>query len=250
MWGTAISVDVRDGPGSAAVDALFEWFRHIDDLFSTWRPDTEISRLGRGELSIESASPEVRVVLDLCDEVRCRSNGAFDVTVGRQHGIGSRPGLGPLDPSGLVKGWAVERAADRLHAEGATRFSINAGGDAVVRGHPDDWSDWRVGIQHPWERGNVAAVLSVVDVAVATSGRYERGDHVFDPRTGLPASGLAAVTVVGADLALADGYATAALALGDEGMSWLAGLPGIEALGITDDRVVITTAGFDRYRVA
>ncbi len=250
MWGTAVSVDVRDGVGAASLEAVFDWFQRVDDLFSTWRADTEISRIARGELRLEAASPEVRVVLALCEEVRRESNGAFDITFGAHERVPPHPGFGPIDPSGLVKGWAVERAADQLRAAGAKNFSITAGGDVVVRGCPDGESGWRVGIQHPWERDRVAAVLGVVDLAVATSGRYERGDHVFDPRTGLPARGLSAVTVIGTDLALADAYATAALALGNQGMSWLADLPGIEALGITDDRVVVTTPGFGDYRIA
>ena len=109
----------------------------------------------------------------------------------------------------------------------------------------------RLGIQHPWERDRVAAVLLVSDDAVATSGRYERGDHVVDPRTGRPALGLASVTVVGPDLAIADAYATAAVVLGPGvGMRWLATRVGYEAMGITDDRNVLLTPGFDRYRVS
>lgn len=250
MWGTAIGVDVRDPVDAGVLDAVYAWFRRVDALFSTWREDSEISRLGRGELTLERVSPEVRVVLELCEEVRRESDGAFDITAGARANVPPRPGLAPLDPSGLVKGWAVERAAELLAAAGATRFCINAGGDVLVRGQPGAGSAWRVGIQHPWERDKVAAVVGVVDCAVATSGGYERGDHVLDPRTGLPARGLAAVTVIGPDLALADAYATAAIARGAHGMTWLATLTGIDAMGITDDSSVLVTRDFDRHRVA
>jgi len=259
QWGTVISIDVRDWIESGGLDACESWFARVDDLFSTWRSDTEIMRVGRGELAVADADPEVRTVLELCEQMRLESHGAFDISFGANAGIAPRPGLAPLDPSGLVKGWAVARAGDILADEGVSNFFVNAGGDVLTRGHanPDERDrkqgehGWRLGIQHPWERDRVAAVLVVSDAAVATSGRYERGDHVVDPRTGRPAVGLASVTVVGPDLAIADAYATAAVVLGPgAGMRWLATRVGYEAMGITDDHNVLLTPGFDRYRVS
>lgn len=248
IWGTAIGLDIRDEVDPRAVDAVFDLFRRVDDLFSTWRPETEISRFGRRELDESELSPEVREVLALCDGVSIRSGGAFDITVGADPRVSPRPGLGPVDPSGLVKGWALDRAARQLEAHGIRNFSINAGGDVVIRGRPQPDQEWRVGIQHPWERNRVAAVVSGFDVAIATSGRYERGEHIVDPTTGQHPEGLMAVTVIADELALADGYATAAVVLGEEGMAWLASIDNVEGLGITDSREVVTTAGFDRYR--
>jgi thiamine biosynthesis lipoprotein len=149
-----------------------------------------------------------------------------------------------------VKGWAVGVAGELLQSAGASCFFVNAGGDVLTRGRPQGTAGWRVGIQHPWERSRVATVLLVSDAGVATSGRYERGDHVLDPRTGRPAVGLASVTVVGPDLAVADAYATAAVVLGpSEGMRWLATRRDYEGMGITDSRAVLLTPRFDRYRV-
>jgi len=253
QWGTVITVDVRDPIDEAAIDACFDWFRQVDDLFSTWRSDTEIMQIGRGELSDEDASPLVREVLALSEQMRLESNGAFDISFGaRAAAVESRPGLAPIDPSGIVKGWAVARAGDMLRAAGASCFFVNAGGDVLTRGCPaDSNSGWRVGIQHPWERDRLAAVVAVADAAVATSGRYERGDHVVDPRSRLPAIDLASVTVIGPDLGVADAYATAAVVLGPaEGMRWVATRVGYEGMGITDDHVVLLTPGFDRYRVS
>jgi FAD:protein FMN transferase len=251
QWGTVISLDVRDtGFDQDFVDACFAWFRRVDDLFSTWRPDTEIMRIGRSQLRPDDASPEVREVLDLCEQMRLESHGAFDIGVGADPYLLPRPGRAPLDPSGLVKGWAVARAGQMLRDAGARNFSVSAGGDLVADGHPQDGTaGWRVGVQHPWERDRVAAVLAVSNRAVATSGRYERGEHIIDPRSGLPAYGLASVTVVGPDLALADAYATATMVLGPvDGMRWLATRIGYEGVAISDDRVVITTPGLAPYR--
>jgi thiamine biosynthesis lipoprotein len=251
QWGTVISIEVRDPLPDCAIDTCVSWFGRVDDLFSTWRDDTEIMRIARGELAVADADPEVRTVLDLCEQMRLESGGAFDISYGAHARVAPRPGLAPLDPSGLVKGWAVGRAGRLLRDAGAANFFINAGGDVLTRGQPVDADGWRVGIQHPWERDRVATVLMTSDVAIATSGRYERGDHVIDPRTGTPAAGLASVTVVGADLAVADAYATAAVALGPgDGMRWLATRAGYEAMGITDDQEVVTTPGFSRYRVS
>ena len=254
MWGTVVGVDLRDDLDALdmarVLDAVFAWFRRVDDLFSTWRDDSEISRLARGEMTLEQTSDELRRVLDLCEQVRVTSDGVFDITFATDRRVAPRPGFGPIDPSGLVKGWALEQAATILRAEGADNFTINAGGDVVAVGGPSAEADWRVGIQHPWDRDAMAAVVAVRDRAVATSGRYERGEHIIDPRTGRPPAGLASVTVIGDDLALADGYATAALVLGASGMDWLAGIAGVEALGITDSRTVVLTDGFDRYRVS
>jgi thiamine biosynthesis lipoprotein len=250
LWGTAIGVQVVDDVEPEVVDALYRWLERVDELFSTWRDDSEISRIGRGELPSRDASPEVATVLALCDDVCRLSGGAFDITFGARAAIDPRPGLGPLDPSGLVKGWAVERAATMLLDAGARSCCINAGGDVVVRGRPSSDDAWRIGIQHPWARGKLAAVVRLFDGAVATSGCYERGDHVVDPQTGLPAHGLASVTVIGPDLTMADAYATAAVALGTEGMAWLAERPEVEAMAVTDERRVVSTPGFDRYRAS
>jgi FAD:protein FMN transferase len=252
QWGTVITVDVCDPISEGVVDACFAWFQRVDDLFSTWRADTEIMQIARHDLRVESASPEVREVLALSEQMRIESNGAFDISFGAHAKAPARPGLAPLDPSGIVKGWAVARAGEILRAAGASCFFINAGGDVLAQGSPPDSpAGWRVGLQHPWEHARVAAVVAVTNSAVATSGRYERGDHVLDPRTGMPARDFASVTVIGPDLAIADAYATAVVVLGpSEGMRWLATRVGYEAFGITDSRTVILTTGFDRYRVS
>jgi thiamine biosynthesis lipoprotein len=250
IWGTAITLDVRAPMSAQTADAVFAWFRRIDDLFSTWRGDSEISRLARRELRLSEVSPEVRAVLELCDRVQDESDGAFDVRVGADPRVVPREGLGPIDPSGLVKGWALQRAGELLRRNGIGDFAINAGGDVITAGRPDPGGPgaWQIGIQHPWQRDKVAMVLATNDAGVATSGRYERGDHIIDPRTGAPATGLMSVTVVADDLALADGYATAALVLGAEGPAWLADR-GLAAATIADDATVTATTALDAYRV-
>ena len=250
QWGTTITLDVRGDVEEGAITDCFAWFARVDDLFSTWRPETEIMQIGRGTLRREDASAEMRTVLGLCEQMRQESDGAFDIAVGALPNVAPRAGRAPLDPSGLVKGWALAKAATILRRAGASSFFVSAGGDLFAAGVPERGHAWRVGVQHPWERDRMAAVLEITDCAVATSGRYERGDHIIDPRSGRPATGLASVTVVGPDPAVADAYATAALVLGPvEGMPWLERRPGYEGLSISDMHTVTTTSGLDRYRV-
>jgi thiamine biosynthesis lipoprotein len=253
QWGTVISVDVRDPVDDAVLDELFEWFRRIDDLFSTWRPETEISRIGRGDLAVADAAPEVRSVLAACEELKRDTKGAFDIEAARDL-CAWQPGQAPIDPSGYVKGWAVEEGARRLREAGAGNFSIGAGGDVVVRGRSDPFdpeSRWRVGIAHPWEPMRVAMVLGLTDFACATSGRYERGDHVLDPRNGAAATRLMAATVIGPDLGIADAYATALMVLGaEDGLRWIVTKSGYDAVVITPDQSVLSTAGLERSRLS
>ncbi len=205
-------------------------------------------RIARGDLAVVDSSAEVRTVLDLCAAMSVATGGAFDIAARAALPPPHPPGWCPLDPSALVKGWALDRAADRLRAAGATRFCLNAGGDVRVGDGPAPGEAWRVGVQHPRERDRVAAVLAVTGAGVATSGTYERGDHIVDPRTGRPAGGLVSVTVVAPELAVADAYSTAVLALGRDGLDWLGDHPAVDAMAITPDDRVFTTAGFDRWR--
>ena len=220
-----MSVRVGGDVSAADVEAVFAWLQWVDATFSTYRAGSEISRLDCGELARRDAHPLVREVLARCDALREETGGFFDARAG-----------GRLDPSGLVKGWAVDRAAALV---GSDRFLIDAGGDVVLRGGP-----WRVGVRHPHRRRRLAAVITLSDAAVATSGTYERGAHIVDPRTGRPAAGALSVTVVGPDLATADAFATAAFAMGAAGPGWTAGLEGFEAMTILRGDRVLSTPGF------
>ena len=243
IMGTAISLDLRDPAVSpAAVGAVFDHLRDIDARFSTYRDDSEISRLGRGELSAEACSPDVREVLERCEALRVLSRGSFDIRAHRADGR--------LDPSGFVKGWAAEAAARILDGAGARNYCLNAGGDVIVRGEPAPGQPWRIGIRHPELHDRLATVLEARDLAVATSGSYERGEHITDPSTRRPPDGVLSVTVVGAHLSEADAFATAAFAMGRDGLAWIASLPGYAGCMITAERRLVWTPEFARYKTA
>jgi thiamine biosynthesis lipoprotein len=245
IMGTTVSIDVRPPlVGPEVLDAVIEQLRDVDARFSTYRADSEISRLGRGEIDLEVCSPDVRYVLAACDHLATVTGGAFDAR-------GHMPD-GRLDPSGFVKGWAIEEAAWLIDSAGGRNYWINCGGDIVARGQAEPGRPWRVGIRHPDHADKVAAVLSISDRAVATSGDYERGEHIVDPRLGRPAAGLRSVTVVGPGLAFTDAYATAVFAMGRDGLGWLAShsaTADYAAYAITADDRAIWTEGMERYLV-
>ena len=242
LMGMAISIDVRDPlPYDARGDAIaaaFAWLREVDEVFSTYKDGSEINRLDRGELALDECRAEVREVLGLCAEVGRTSRGYFS----------ARPGSGGrLDPSGMVKGWAAERASAILDGAGAHNHCVNAGGDVRTRGEPAPGARWRIGVVHPFVRDRLTTIVEGGDFAVATSGTSERGLHVTDPHTGRPVDALASVTVVGPDLTYTDAYATAAFAMGLDAPEWLAALPDHEAYVIDAGGHVWWTDGFPRY---
>ena len=177
--GTAISVDVRgdvrDAAIPLAVARVFDWFRWVDETFSTYKTDSQISRLRRGDLTARECDDRVRWVLDRCEEVREATGGFFDARAS-----------GTLDPSGLVKGWSVEVASQMLAEAGSNNHCINAGGDIRMRGTPGSGRPWRVGISHPLTPGRLTVIVTGHDLAVATSGTAERGLHILDPLPGVP----------------------------------------------------------------
>ena len=241
VMGTAVGVDLRGhGPqAAAATDAVFAWLHHVDATFSTYRAGSDVRRLERGDIALAQCAPEVARVLIRCEALRAETGGWFDVRA-----------RGRLDPSALVKGWSLERAARLLDARGLRRYCINAGGDIRVGDGPVRGEPWRVGIRHPHDAAAVAAVVALRDGAVATSGAYERGAHIVDPHTRRAPSGVLSTTVVGPDLGTADAYATAAFAMGREGITWLLGVPGFAGMAIHDDGAVVSTPAFDAVRVA
>ena len=240
VMGTTVSIDVRDPAiGADRLDAAVAILREHEARFSPFLPDSEIRRLERGEIGIEDAHPDVREVLDACAVIGVESDGAFDAWRD-----------GRLDPSGYVKGWAAERAADVLREAGARSFALNLGGDIVCAGAPTGGHPWRIGVRHPDEATRIILVLEVATGAVATSGLYERGAHVANARTGEVPATWRSITVMAPDLATADAIATAALAMGERGPGWAASRHACEVAALDARGRLWTSPGLERARVA
>lgn len=216
MWGTVISILVPRGMYSAesfhaGCDEAANYYQEIDLRFSTFKSESEVSALRRGDLSIDSASPEMKLVWNKCIELRELTNRAFDPWAV----------AGGFDPSGFVKGWAAQESLRFFATRGIDHIQINAGGDIVVRGGYDAQTPWRIGIRHPDLADQIAKVYELFDGAIASSGTYERGAHIIDPHIGVPAVGARAATVVGPDSGIADALATALMVDGRDAVSWL-----------------------------
>ena len=236
VMGTVFSITVR-GPGhaqvrlQAAVVRAVAWLHEVDDRFTTYRPDSEWLQVVRGDRPLGVAHADVRHVVETVDDLHRLTRGAFAIDADPRR---------PPDPAAYVKGWATQRAADLLRDAGASAVCVNGGGDVAVHGGD---RPWRIGLQDPFARDSVLGVIEVRDGGIATSGRYERGDHLVDPRSGRAATGFAGVTVVGPDLGLADAYATALFAGGPDATDWFGRLADYHAFLVHPDHTT-TTIGF------
>ncbi|MGA2522460.1 MAG: FAD:protein FMN transferase [Acidimicrobiales bacterium] len=239
VMGTVVTIDVyTDGGGadpelSIALARARAVLHRADAVFSTWKPDSPMSRLRRGEITVDEAPAEVADVLSRCAEARDCSRGLFDPW--------AMPG--GVDPTGYVKGWAADRALDVLRASGISGALVNAAGDIAGFTGPSIAEPFRIGIAHPLERGRLFCVIEL-SAAVATSGTYERGAHLIDPRSGRSGTRVASATVSGPDLGLADALATALVVAGVDGLPVLDPLAGYEALVIAFDGTAEWTSGF------
>lgn len=223
--GTAFSFDIRSpGVDHRVLGSVIRWLHWVDATFSTYKPDSELSLLARAKIALSDCTPEIREILDRCAELETETGGYFSARAG-----------GSLDPSGLVKGWAIQRASEMLRAAGSRNHCVNGGGDVQCLGHPEPDSEWRIGIAHPHRHGDLVGIATGSHLAVATSGSAERGAHIFDPHSRTRPTTLASVTLIGRDLATTDAYATAAFAMGVHAPSWIEALDHLSGLVVFAD---------------
>lgn len=234
VMGMPVSLALRgrhggDARADAAWQAVLDDLRWVDKVFSTYREDSYVRRLDRGEVTLAECPPEVAQVLELGRAAAAASDHAFNIW---------RPGL---DPSGVVKGWAVQRGSRHLRALPDTDFCLSAGGDLLCRAVVGP--AWRVAIEDPFDSAQVIAEVPVSDGAVATSGTAHRGEHLVDARDGSIPEGVASVTVVGPTLTWADIDATAAYAMGQRAAAWLSTRVGRTGLVVWADGTTTLVQG-------
>jgi FAD:protein FMN transferase len=272
VMGTLVTIDVA-APDDA-FDRAFGWFHEVESHCSRFNSSSELMRLTPG--APVHASPILFEAVQFAIQVAEESDGAFDPTVGhrmaargfnREHRTGEvaspvaadhdvsfrdveldsdrqtillrRPMT--LDLGAVAKGLAVDAAAREL-AE-FQNFAIDAGGDLFLSGRNPQNEPWSVGIRHPRNDGELIDRLLILNQAVCTSGDYERGQHILDPRTEEAAQRVASATVVAPFAMLADALATAAFVMGPEdGISFLSRM-GVEGLIVTPDLQRFETAG-------
>lgn len=239
IMGMPITVAIDDAAATRQdLEDVFNYFVHVDTVFSTYKPHSEISRINAG-LPKDKWSDEVKDVLFLCDQTHAQTNGYFNIRRGKT-----------IDPSGLVKGWAINNAASMLRSRGFKYFYIDAGGDTQVSTRKAGGTPWRVGIRSPFVRNKIIKILDIAGKGVATSGTYVRGQHIYNPHAPGALTEVASLTVVGPTIYDADRYATAAFAMGKAGISFIESLPGHEAYMVEPSGVATATSGFGAYEVA
>ncbi len=237
VMGMPVTVVIQDaGDFAPSLRQVFAELRRVDRLFSPFLPFSQVSLMNRGRLAHADADRDLKLVLDLCRLYQTRTRGYF-----------SAYPQGRLDPSGLVKGWAIDRAAQILIDGGARNFFVDGAGDVLLRGRQSAARPWLVGIRHPQEHERTVRVLEATDLAVATSGTYEKGLHVVDPHTGRASEHWVSVTVVGPDMVEADVLATAALAMGPGGLDLIEHWPGYDGYAIDRNQRAYWTSDFERH---
>ncbi len=238
LMGMPITVEVLGADVSPALlDSVFAYFDTVDRKFSTYKEDSEISRINRHELTLAEVSADMVEVFGLSEEMREATGGFFNIW----HG-------GGYDPSGLVKGWAIDKAARMIQRQGFMDYYVEAGGDIQAAGKNKQGRDWRVGIRSPFNLAEIVKVLTITDRGVATSGTYARGQHIYNPKDASAIlNKIVSLTVIGPDIYQADCYATAAFAMGAEGIDFIESLEGFEGYSIDQDGLATYTSHFARY---
>lgn len=233
MMGMPITVEVMDEKVTVNdVDDIFDYFQHIDEKFSTYKETSEVSKINRKEIKPSNYSEEMKAVLDLSEKTRVETNGYFNIK--NKNGI---------DPSGLVKGWAIFKATEILKKKGLKKYYVEAGGDIQVSGKV-----WKVGIRNPFNRKENVKIIKVENEGVATSGTYIRGQHVYNPfDPDKEITEIVSITVIGPNIYEADRMATAALAMGRKGIEFIEGLNNFEGYMIDHEGIATYTNNFEKY---
>lgn len=237
IMGMPITIEIVDtGVTGEPFEKIFSYFYSVDRKFSTYKKTSEITRINDGLLKEPDWSEDMKTVFRLSDETRKLTGGYFNIR---------RPD-GRIDPSGLVKGWAIKQASDLLKKEGYVNFFVEAGGDIQVSGKNSRGGLWQIGIRNPFKKEEIVKVLHIENKGVATSGTYVRGQHIYNPFTGnLPLTDIVSLTVVGLDIFETDRFATAAFAMGRAGIEFIEQLSGFEGYMIDSQGIAISTSGFE-----
>ncbi len=228
---------VQAGATPETLESVFSYFQYIDDKFSTYKDDSEITYINRHELKLERASRDMRTVFELAEQTRQETNGYFNILRD-----------GAYDPSGLVKGWAIYNVSGLLRRKGFENFYVEAGGDIEAAGKNAQGQNWRVGIRNPFNIHEIVKVVTITDGGIATSGTSIRGQHIYDPKSTAPlATSVVSLTVIGPNVYEADRFATAAFAMAEDGIAFIEDLDGFEGYQIDKNGLATFTSGFERY---
>lgn len=238
--GMPVTVEIVDTQvKKSSIDKIYDYFKYVDEKFSTYKKTSEISKINNREILKINASHDMKEIFTLARETKKLTNGYFDIEIN-----------GYIDPSGIVKGWAIKNAANIAAAEGYKNYLIDAGGDVQVSGKNSEHDPWSVGIRNPFSLKQIVKVLRVNNEGVATSGTYERGQHIYNPITGeIKVTDILSLTVIAKNIYEADRFATAAFAMGTKGIEFIESLKGFEGYMIDKEGIGVSTSGLDKYTI-
>ncbi len=231
--GMPIILDIPSRAGDAIFKDIFTFFHSVDARFSPYKSGSELSGYQSGEIPAKALSADMKRVIRECQKAQELTGGYFSAYFS-----------GRFDPTGYVKGWAISSAAGMLKLKNIGTFCLSAGGDILARSNSD--KIWHIGLQDPKDKKNMIAHVRGRNLAVATSGSYERGEHIINPKSGKPAKGLISVSVVGPDIVKADILATAAFCMGKRGIVFIDAQPGYEAMAIDRHGNIDMTGGMSK----
>ncbi len=234
IMGMPVTIDIADKRAREEdINEVFSYFHHIDDKFSPYKESSEVSQINRGE--VKHKSGEMEEIFMLSEQTKNETMGYFDIYFS-----------GKLDPSGIVKGYAISNGAKILKKKGLKNFYVEIAGDIQVEGFNHEGKKWSVGIQNPFNLKEVIKILYLTNMGIATSGNYRRGQHILDPKLKKGADDIASISVVAKDVFDADRFATAAFAMGEAGINFLEKQKGLEGYLVTKTKRAILTSGFEK----
>ncbi len=237
VMGMPATINVVDvGVTEEDINEVFAYFHYMDKKFSTYKEDSEISQINRGELKPWDYSSEMQTVLKLCEETKSETDGYFDIN-----------NNGVLDPSGIVKGYAIYQGSLILKNKNFANFYVEIAGDVQVFGKNEKRENWKVGIQNPFNLDEIIKVVKLSNKGIATSGTYQRGAHIYNPKENKAAEEIASLIVIGPNVYEADRFATAAFAMGEKGIDFIEKLKGLEGYMVKKNKQAVLTSGFTDY---
>lgn len=219
------------------LDDIFDYFTYIDQKFSTYKENSEISQINQGKLAKKNWSHEMKLIFKLSENTKKETAGYFNIYFNHKY-----------DPSGIVKGWAIHKASKLLEKKGFHNFYVSAGGDIQVKGVNNRGKSWQIGLKNPFDTKALVKVLQLTDKGFATSGVYIRGQHIYNPHLpGKKIDKIISLSVIGPNIYEADRFATAAFAMDEKGIEFIEQLSGYEGYMINRDGIATYTSGFNNY---
>ena len=240
IMGTPVVVEIIGKEARQELfDEVFSYFKYVDEKFSTYKDESEITAINKKRIKKENWSTDMKNIFELSEKTKKDTRGYFDIVTP----------AGDYDPSGIVKGWSIWNASNILKSCGVENFSVEAGADIETFGKNAVGEPWCVGIQNPFnKKREIVKKVYLKDKGIATSGNYVRGEHIYNPKDkNANLKDIVSLTVIGPNIFEADRYATAAYAMGRDGIIFIEELEGFEGYSIDKDGIATMTRGFNNY---